>query len=146
MIHRTCLPVLILLSLLQTTVNAQPDSVWARIFDVGGWDECSDVIPLSDGGFALVGHTLGEEALQEQIYVMTTDSGGNPNQAMSYGGGFMDMGSTLLQQNDGSLLVAGWSHISNETEQNIRLIGVGLDLQAGWAQSFGGSSQERCYS
>lgn len=147
MTYRTCLPVLISIILIQATVNAQPDSVWARIFNAGGWDECSDIVEKSDGGFVLAGFTLAGEELQEEFYLLETDNTGFHVNDLTIGGAGMDMASSIVMTETGDYLVGGWSSTVSAGEQDMYLAGVsGIGLNEQWHHTYGGASQERCIS
>ncbi len=77
-----------------TTSNVTPfqDQTFIKLFGGNGSEEGKDILPLSDGGFVLVGSSSSETAGGKDVYVLRTDNIGNVVWEKKYGGKGDDCG------------------------------------------------------
>ena len=83
-----------------------PEVEWVRGY--GGWDTEEHphaAVQARDGGFVIVGEATGDAG--SRIFVVRTDERGTPLFARSYGAGRLNLGNFVLEEADGSFLVAG---------------------------------------
>ena len=81
--------------------------VWSHSFGGTDTDFGNDIIRTSDGGFAITGKTSSFGAGMSDIWLIKTDSLGNPEWSWVFGGPDSDEGHSLVQQTDGCFYIAG---------------------------------------
>jgi hypothetical protein len=88
---------------------------------VGGTknEEGSSIVQTKDGGYAVVGYTSSFGAGGEDIYVVKLDASGNLKWTKTIGGKSDDIGFSVLETNDGGLLIAGSSDSYNKEYEYI---------------------------
>lgn len=92
-----------------TTNNVTPyqDQTFIKLFGGNGSEEGKDIIPLSDGGFVLVGSSSSETAGGKDVYVLRTDNIGNVVWEKRYGGKGDDCGNSIILGQNNSLYICG---------------------------------------
>ena len=83
-----------------------PEVEW--VYGYGGWqteEHPHAAVQVRDGGFVIVGEATG--AAGSRIFVVRTDERGTQLLARSYGAGRFNLGNFVLEEADGSFLVAG---------------------------------------
>jgi hypothetical protein len=92
---------------------------WTK--SVGGTknEEGSAIAQTKDGGYAIVGYTSSYGAGGEDIYVVKLDASGNLKWTKTIGGKSDDIGFSILETNDGGLLIAGSSDSYNKEYEYI---------------------------
>lgn len=94
--------------------------IFAKTF--GGSDEeyVRGVTATKDGGFVVVGYTKSNDGsitnkvgLVEDIWLTKYDEKGSPLWSKTYGGSLDDFGYSVTENNDGSLVIAGYSKSSD---------------------------------
>ncbi len=87
--------------------NSIGDTLWTCIYG-GSSDELGDdVKQTDDGGYIIVGSTESYGAGGWDVYVLKTDSLGNPLWTRNYGGAASDQGYSIQQTRDGGCIIAG---------------------------------------
>ncbi len=87
--------------------NGSGEGVWSHAFGGTGSDFGNDIIRTSDGGFAIAGKTDSFGAGGTDIWLIKTDSLGNPQWSWVFGGAGSDDGYSVVQTSDGCFYVAG---------------------------------------
>ena len=105
-----------------------PRVEWVRGY--GGWqpeEHPHAAIQANDGGFVIVGESTGYSG--SRIFVVRTDERGTQLFAYSYGAGRYNLGNIVLEEADGSFLIAGsWDVVSSTVQEDrvlLRLAGDG---------------------
>lgn len=90
-------------------VDENGEETWSRTFDNGGNESCRSVIQTFDGGYLLLGQT--EDYLDERCdyWVVRTDDEGEELWSETYGGNRADIGTDVVQLEDGSYVLNGWT-------------------------------------
>jgi hypothetical protein len=81
--------------------------VWEHAFGGTGSDLCENIVTTSDGGFALVGKTDSFGAGSIDVWLIKTDSTGNPQWSWVFGGTGADAGYAVAQTSNGCYYVSG---------------------------------------
>ncbi|MCX6641364.1 MAG: hypothetical protein NTW14_12945 [bacterium] len=91
--------------------DAAGNLVWQRIYGGSNADVGACMQQTSDGGYVIAGHT-SSYGLDIQIYLIMADSAGNLIWQCTFGGGGMDVGSSVQQTLDDGYVIAGttWSY------------------------------------
>jgi len=117
--------------------NSAGDSLWSKIIDGGGTDECSQVIHTSAGGFALVGEReVLERSGDVWLYQMEMDGqGGFP---ALFGTENFDYCAAVVEIADGGFALAGEWDRSNDSTSKGCLIKVNSNGDELWSHIYGG--------
>ena len=94
---------------------------WVRGY--GGWyteEHPHAAVQAGDGGFVIVGETTGDSG--SRIFVVRTDEHGRELFARSYGAGRYHLGNFVLEEADGSFLVAGSWDVGTTSVQEDRVL------------------------
>ena len=98
-----------------------PEVEWVRGY--GGWETEEHphaALQARDGGFVIVGEATGHAG--SRIFVVRTDERGTQRFARSYGAGRFNLGNFVLEEADGSILVAGSWDVGAETVREDRVL------------------------
>jgi hypothetical protein len=94
-------------------VNATGNMVWNRTYGGTGDDNLfaySGLIQTSDGGYALSAATTSFGSGNRDLWLIKTDSYGNTQYSKTYGGAGTDTPYSMVQANDGSFVLAGFTN------------------------------------
>ncbi|MHA2210085.1 MAG: hypothetical protein ACXABV_13050 [Candidatus Thorarchaeota archaeon] len=97
--------------------HSEPGLIWERTYGGPYWDWCSDLIEVSDGGFAMTGSTdapwIGQEG---KMWLVRTDVQGNHlwNRTYENTGVVSTSGSSLVECSDGGFLLGGMIEITSQ--------------------------------
>lgn len=96
------------------------NKVWSKTFGGSDFEEIHGVIATQDGGFIVVGDTKSSNGditdkrfALEDIWLTKYNSDGNLVWSKTYGGSQDDIGYSIVENLDGSLVVAGYSKSSD---------------------------------
>ena len=87
--------------------NAAGSGVWSKTFGGTGDDLGEDITSTDDGGFAITGKTTSFGAGGIDLWLIKTDSLGNPQWSWVFGGTGNDNGYAVQQGEDGCYYVSG---------------------------------------
>lgn len=90
-------------------VSTSGSKVWERTFGGDYWDEANCVLPTTDGGYIITGHTDSLSTDSLDAYLLKTDAYGNKEWDKSFGGDYWDDGHSVCETEDGGYLVAGYT-------------------------------------
>lgn len=96
--------------ILMMRTDAQGNLIWAKSFGGSLWDEGAGIIKLQDGNYLISGSTISFGQGDFDILLMKTDTTGNIIWGKTYGGAKTDAGYTARENNDGSIVVSGYSN------------------------------------
>jgi len=99
-----------------------------------GFDWCNGVMPTSDGGYALVGHTDCDDLMNGFALKVGVDR--QEVWAQSFGGPFYDYGTSLCESPDGSIVVSGATK-SIDGNNDIAVTKLSQAGEIVWHKSFG---------
>ena len=130
--------------LIKTDENG--DSLWSFTFGGGDFDLCRSMIQTADGGFALAGTTNSFGVGGSDFWLMKTNSNGDSLWSRTYGGGGEDECFTILQTNDGGLVLGGSSTSFGVGNRDFWLLRSDINGDSLWSQTIGTRGDEQCYS
>ena len=125
--------------------NASGDTLWSKIFDGSGSETGEEVRQTKDGGYILVGSTDSYGAGYTDVYLVKTNSSGDTLWTRTYGDTSWDIGYSLALAPDGGFVLAGMSLSFGDSTQ-FYLIRTDSLGRIRWQKTYGGRSQEWCYS
>jgi hypothetical protein len=101
------------------------------------------VIQCNDGGYLSAGSSNSHGT--EDVYLIKTDSAGNPQWSRTYGSTGAERATSVIQTNDGGYTITGYTNSSGTGNNDILLMhidGSGLLL---WTKYFGGADDDRAH-
>jgi hypothetical protein len=149
----------ILLYLLPFLGFSQPTEplAWSKVYGGTLSDKANSIFRTTDGGYIVAGSSQSADGNlslnfgNSDYWVVKTDILGNIQWQNVYGGSGDDVATSIIQTNDGSYIVAGYS---NSTDVNVTQFNGGLDFwivkltTAGtiqWQKNYGGSGDDIPY-
>jgi len=87
--------------------DASGNKLWDRVLGGTGWSGGQCVQQTTDGGYILVGVTNVDADGREAVWLVKTDSSGNPVWSRTFGGGSENVGYWVQQTADGGYVIAG---------------------------------------
>jgi hypothetical protein len=117
------------------------DTLWARTYGGGGWDQGNSVRQTSDGGYIVAGWTTSF-GLASQVYLIKTDSDGDTIWTRTYGDTVSEEGIDVRQTADGGYAVVGSRWIRAWTWD---VYFIKTDPAGGlqWSRTYGGNGDDR---
>ena len=106
-----------------------------RLYGGPGHDRGVHVCHLDDGGFAVVGVTEGEGPGDEDVYLLRTDSRGEPLWSRTYGGAKGDRSFSVAATADGAFLVTGYTTSLAEEGDDPYLIKIDAHGEVRWTRT-----------
>lgn len=120
-------------------------STWIRTYQGDPRWAALDALLTSDGGYLMVGATnySHQNTQQEDVYLVKTDAAGETLWAKAYGGDSFDRGNGIVETEDGGFVILGETASFGAGDWDMYLLRVDHDGSELWAQTFGGSREER---
>jgi hypothetical protein len=116
----------------------------------GGTDaDCGySVMQTNDGGYIIVGYTTqGVGNVQNDVFLIKTNSDGDTMWTQTYGGSHDDGGYSVYQTTDGGYIITGsTADIENESHSDVYLIKTDPLGSVVWTQRFGGLDDDGGHS
>jgi hypothetical protein len=100
----------------------------------------------SDGGFIIAGSTDSFGAGRSDVYLLKTDSLGNPLWEKAFGGAGDDHGYSVQQTSDGGFIIAGSTNSLGAGANDVYLIKTDPSGISQWEKAFGGAGDDFGYS
>jgi len=120
------------------------DSLWARTFGGRDYHFGRSVQQTDDGGYIVAGYTrpheTGIEEIEDDIYLLKTDSLGDSLWARTFGGVDYERGYSVQQTDDGGYIVAGTTYYYYTGEGDIYLLKTDSLGNRLWIKTYGGSN------
>ncbi len=120
------------------------ETLWERNFGGSASLFGNSILQAEDGGLFVVGtrrFPVSGKHSEADVYLLRTDSEGNPIFGKSFGRTGDDSGNCVRQTVDGGLIIAGLTQ-TEEGGQDAYLVKTDLDGTPLWAQQFGGRSRD----
>ncbi|MCX6274926.1 MAG: T9SS type A sorting domain-containing protein [Bacteroidetes bacterium] len=96
--------------ILMMRTDSQGNLLWTKSYGESLWDEGAGIIKLQDGNYLISGSTISFGQGDFDILLMKTDTSGSIIWGKTYGGAKTDAGYTARENNDGSIVVSGYSN------------------------------------
>jgi hypothetical protein len=121
-------------------VDANGNMQWSRTFGGPDRDEGYSVQQTSDGGYIIVGWTLG--AGGADVYLIKVDANGNMQWSRTFGGAGLDGGFSVQQTSDGGYIIVGGTTSYGAGGLDVYLIKVDANGNMQWNKTFGGARDD----
>ena len=95
-------------------IDANGDTLWTKTFGDNFDERAYSVLQTSDGGFVFTG-LQHKSVWDDDLWIVKTDENGNFLWSKNYGGEHWELGQSINQNNDGSLIITGnyYSEVTN---------------------------------
>jgi hypothetical protein len=91
-------------------IDSSGDTVWTHTYGAGGNERCRSVIQTSDKGFVLCGESTSSTLRAGDVYLVKTDSEGNPQWVKMYGTEDREGAVSVFQTVGSGYIVAGYTY------------------------------------
>ena len=122
--------------------DAAGTSTWTQTFGGTQNDEGYSVRQTSDGGYIVTGYTFSFGAGQSDVYLIKTDTSGNPTWTQTFGGTNQEIGETIRQTSDGGYIIGGTTQTFGAGGIDIYLIKTDSSGTKQWENTYGGAGHD----
>jgi hypothetical protein len=122
--------------------DAEGTPVWSNTFGGRGWDVAFSVDQTEDGGYVIAGYTTSFGAGSRDVYLVRTDGEGNELWSQTFGGSGVDMGRSVVEAENGDIVVAGTTESSGAGLDDVLLIRTDSEGDEIWTRTFGGDASD----
>jgi hypothetical protein len=126
--------------------DASGDSVWSRIFGGTSDEYCFSVQQTFDDGYVLAGWTESFGAGSRDFWLVKTNTNGDSLWSRTFGGASDDECTSVEQTSDGGYMLAGSTGSFGAGVYDFWLVKTDGNGNLQWSRTFGGGSEDRCYS
>ncbi len=126
--------------------DANGDSLWSRTFGGSDDDVCFSVQQTTDGGYILGGMTRSYGAGSLHFWLVKTDVSGTEEWSRTFGGSNSDVCLSVQQTTDGGYILGGYARSYGAGECDFWLVKTDVSGTEEWSRTFGGSSNDICWS
>ena len=122
--------------------NEQAD-YFVKYFGGSASDKAIDMVPCTDGGYALTG-TMSAGTNIKQAFFIKTDKFGNAVGSSPFivGDGNLSQGNSICQTNDGGFLIVGFVVPSGRSDKDVLIVKLTPEGVISWTQKFGGAKDD----
>lgn len=120
--------------------------LWSRTYGGDSYDLGRCVKNMSDNGFIIVGSTYSFGAGFRDIYLIKTDSVGNPEWIKTYGGTNYEWGHDVEVTPDSGYIVVGQTNSFGALGQDVYFIKTDSLGDTLWTKTYGGADDDVGYS
>ena len=127
-------------------LNKNGDLLWDKTFGGSENDEAHSIIQTDDEGYAVTGFTVLEDTGDRDIWVIKLDKDGNKIWDKTLGGASEDWANSIVQTEDESYMVAGWTKSMGAGKTDVWIIKLDKRGNLIWDKTFGGSEDDEAHS
>jgi len=123
-------------------LDAQGVLSWAKT--IGGLESetGNEIIQTNDGGYVIAGETISYGAGQADIYVVKLDANGNLLWTRTVGGTGDELGSSIIETDDGSLIVVGSTTTFGSGFDDVYIVKLSSGGNLEWTRTIGGGLED----
>ncbi|MCH8330171.1 MAG: T9SS type A sorting domain-containing protein, partial [Bacteroidetes bacterium] len=123
-------------------VDAQGDTIWTKAIGGNDWDMASDIIAVSSGGFLIAGETKSYGQGDKDGYLLRINDDGKVRWAKTYGGSDRDAFHSVLEDDDGNFITAGYTFSYGAGDLDFYLVKTDSSGTVLWSKTYGGVLQD----
>lgn len=120
--------------------NSNGEFQWRKTYGGPNEDNGTVMLKTNDGGYVLVGQTVPSGGVGKNIFLVKVSADGTEQWRKNYGGGNGAGGSGIVQLDDGSLILTGYTTIGDDFQ--VYLIKVGSSGNLIWEKNYGGADYD----
>ncbi|UCG69137.1 MAG: hypothetical protein JSV09_15355, partial [Thermoplasmata archaeon] len=117
---------------------------WNQTFGTFEEEEGNEAIQTFDGGFAIIGYTLGGGG-SNIAWLIKTNVTGDEEWNKTYGGTSNDNVDSIKQTSDGGFIIGGYTSSFGAVSSDAWLIKTDIDGNEEWNETYGGVSSDVAY-
>ncbi|MBI4691570.1 MAG: carboxypeptidase regulatory-like domain-containing protein [Nitrospirae bacterium] len=125
--------------------DSSGNTQWTKTFGGEDYDLGYSVQQTSDGGYIIAG-SYSYGGLNEDIYLIKTDSNGNAVWTKTFGESDDEWGCSVQQTSDGGYIIVGYANTDGIGNYDVYLIKTDSDGNTIWTKTFGGDDSDGGYS
>ncbi len=118
------------------------NELWTQYFGGSQIDNVKHLIRASGGGYFISGSSKSYGSGESDIWIIKASSSGLIEWNKNFGTSHNEYGGSILENNDGSLLLIGNGDLNNSGDQDIWLIKTNSQGDSLWSKTYGGSGNE----
>ena len=122
------------------------DTLWTRTYGGTFYDIGASVQQSPDESYFILGSTYSFITASYDIYLIRTANNGDTVWTRTYGGFGEHIGSSGCQTADGGFVVAGYTSLTLQSDQNAYIIRTDVAGDSLWAMNFGGEELDMARS
>jgi hypothetical protein len=126
-------------------VDADGNMEWNKTYGGTSRDYHTFMCQTSDGGYALAGDTTSFGAGNKDFWLVKTDTDGNMEWNMTYGGTAIETEPALCLTSDGGYALAGYTISFGAGSQDGWLVKTDTDGNMEWNMTYGGTYNDQIY-
>ena len=111
--------------------------LWSRIYDEGFIERGFKVIQTQDRGFAIIGDIQPDNSIDRNLYLLKVDIDGKFLWSKNYGGPGIQIGTDIVEDDNGDLLLAGSTQSEESGEDDFLVIKVSSSGEKIWEKTYG---------
>ena len=111
---------------------------WSNTYGGSGWEYGFSACQTVDGDFIATGYTTSSGAGLDDVYVIKTNASGDTLWTRTIGGTGVDIGKSVIEMDDGSFVICGYTESSGSGESDVYLVKLSSDGNLLWTKTFGG--------
>lgn len=118
--------------------------LWDKTYGNSNYQEAFDVIPTSDNGYVMVGHSDIHGSDLNQMYVVKTDGNGVKLWEKYYGSSYnyYDYGRSVIELNDGKLVFCGNTKMRDTRKNDAWIVITDANGTLLWNDIYGGDASD----
>ena len=133
--------------ILLSKFNSEGTLSWSRKWGgASNIDWAYSLIQTSDGGFAITGYTVSFGAGNADVLLVKFTSDGNLSWSKTWGGTDNDNVISIVQTNDGGLVVTGGTYSFGGASNNVFISKYTNDGTLSWSKTWGGTAYDSASS
>ncbi|MBI2840327.1 MAG: hypothetical protein HYX75_18580 [Acidobacteria bacterium] len=127
-----------------TKLDGSGAIVWSKIYGGANTDVGASILPIADGGYVMVGRTKSWGSGDFDIWVVKTDSVGNPVWQKVFGGAAEDRGNWAATTKDGGYVIGGRTDSFGAVPglRDAILMRITSTGTVSWARAYGSPAEE----
>jgi hypothetical protein len=119
---------------------------WNQTYGAANDDKCYSLAETSDGGYALAGSTRSYGAIGEDFWLIKTNSSGDREWHVKYGGPGDDVARSVMETGDGGYVLGGSTESFGAGDDDFWLVKVDSTGGHEWNQTYGGPLSDYAFS
>ncbi|MFO7655708.1 MAG: hypothetical protein R6W78_01465 [Bacteroidales bacterium] len=126
-------------------INDTGDTLWTRTYGGPMTDYAHSVTATSDGGYAVLAHSLSYGSGSSDFYLLRLNKDGDTLWTRTYGGSAFDWGACVKQTSDGGFILAGDTQSHGDADGDVYLVKTNSAGDTLWTRIYGGDKYDRAY-
>lgn len=122
------------------------NKLWERSFGGKGEDGGISICKAHEGGFVVAGFTESMGSGSVDVYLFKIDENGNKSWERAFGGGNVDLASSVVPTSDGGYIIAGMTESFGSGSCDAYVIKVDGNGNRVWEKTFGGKYYDEALS